>query len=187
MNGLIRRFNGRGWVGPALLASLVLNLFLVGLLAGPMFFHRPPHKEMRVYGPPSPFMGMLDRRTRSLPEDDRAAIRNIMVEQFPNIRPYFRKIGESRMALADALGGDPYDPEKVRAAFDDLDKAFGGMNKVLNESVIQGFSKLPADQRARIAQAMKEKVARRKENRRDHEKEQDRREEDAPGASSAQE
>jgi len=187
MKSLIHHFNGRSWVGPALLASLVVNLFLIGLVVGPMFFHHPPPKEMRAYGPPSHFMGMLDRRTRSMPDDDRAAIRNIMIEQFPNIRPYFREIGESRMALAEALGSDPYDPEKVRAAFDNLDRSSSGMNKVLNEAVIQGFSKLPADQRARIAQTMKEKVERRREKRRDRERQEKQDESDTPTSSSAHE
>lgn len=179
MNAVINRINGKSWVGPALLASLVLNLFLVGLLLGPMLFHRPPPKEARAFGMPSPFMGMLDRRSRSLPESDREAIREMMRAQFPNIRPYFPEIGEARIALADALASEPYDAEKIRAAFERLDKAFGGMSRALNESVIEGFSKLPADQRARIAQAMKEKAQRRKDHRLEREKEENRAEENA--------
>ena len=171
MNGFVDRMGARNWVAPALLGSLILNLFLIGLLVGPMLFDHSPRREGRGFGAPSPFMGMLGRDSKSLPKDDRDAIRAIMVEQFPNIRPYFPKIGEARLALADALASDPYDAEKVRAAFANLDNTVRGMTKAMNESLVTGFAKLPADQRARIAQAMREKIMRRNERREKRENE----------------
>jgi uncharacterized membrane protein len=168
MNKIVERWGGRSWLGPSLLVSLVLNLFLIGVLVGPMLFDRHPLRGARGYGPPSPFMSMLDRR--SLPKDDRDAIRAIMVEQFPNIRPFFPKIGEARMALADALGSESYDAAQVRAAFANLDASFGGMTRMINESIVVGFEKLPADQRARIAQSMREKAQSRAAHGRDKDK-----------------
>lgn len=144
----------RKWIGPALLVSLVINLFLIGTVAAGFFFrHYGPAEDFgRV--PPS-FFRMLHRGVDGLPADDRAAMRRIMVREFPVIRPYFLKIESARKELAAAIGAEPYDPAGVKAAFARVDAAQAEMIAATRAAMVEGFGKLGPAQRARIAEMMR--------------------------------
>lgn len=150
----------RRWLGPALLVSLVINLFLLGLIATAIVSHRD-EKRMEFRGPPQPFFGMMRRGAADLPPDDRAAIRDIMVQQFPIIRPYFARIDMARKDLAATIGTTPYDPQKVAEAFAKIDTAQSEMVKATREAMIRGFGKMTDEQRARLADAMRKQAERR--------------------------
>jgi uncharacterized membrane protein len=150
----------RRWLGPALLISVVINLFLVGLMVTAMLVHRPAkHGEFR--SPPPSFFGMMKRGAAELPPADRAAMRDIMVQQFPIIRPYFAKIDAARRELADVIATSPYDPVKVGAAFAKIDAAQAEMVRATREAMIQGFGKMDEKQRIRLADAMRKQADRR--------------------------
>lgn len=156
----------RRWLGPALLISLAVNVFLVGLIVTTMIVHRPgEHADLR--SPPHSFFGMMKRGAADLPPGDRAAMRNIMVKQFPIIRPYFTKIDLARRDLAGAIAANPYDPEKVGAAFAKLDAVQAEMVRATRDAMIQGFGKMNDEQRARLADAMRKQTDRRLNKSRD--------------------
>ncbi|MCE9650532.1 MAG: periplasmic heavy metal sensor [Parvibaculum sp.] len=150
----------RRWIGPALLISLIINLFLVGMIATAMISHRGgPRGEFR--SPPQPFFGMMRRGAADLPAGDRAAMRDIMMQQFPIIKPYFVKIDTARRNLADVIAATPYDPAKVAAAFARIDSAQAEMVKATREAMIQGFGKMSDEQRIRLADAMRKQADKR--------------------------
>jgi uncharacterized membrane protein len=150
----------RRWIGPALLISLIINLFLVGMIATAMIAHRGgPRGEFR--SPPQPFFGMMRRGAAALPAGDRAAMRDIMMQQFPIIKPYFVKIDTARRNLADVIAATPYDPAKVAAAFATIDSAQAEMVKATRNAMIQGFGKMSDEQRIRLADAMRKQADRR--------------------------
>ncbi len=156
----------RRWLGPALLISMVLNVFLIGMIATAMIVHRPgKHADFR--SPPPSFFGMMKRGAADLPPGDRAAMRDIMVQQFPIIRPYFTKIDLARRDLADVIAANPYDSEKVGAAFAKVDAVQAEMVRATRNAMIQGFGKMSNDQRARLADAMRKQADRRLKNPRD--------------------
>lgn len=149
----------RRWIGPALLVSLIVNAFLLGLIAAATLTHRPwHHAEFRA--PPLPFLGMMRRGTADLPPNERAFMRDIMVQQFPIIRPYYVKIDQARKELADVIAATPYDPAKVGEAFAKVDVAQSEMVKATREGLIEGFGKMSTEQRARLAATMRKQAER---------------------------
>jgi uncharacterized membrane protein len=151
----------RRWVGPALLVSLVVNLFLVGTIATALIFGPPPPPGAEPGHAPAPFFKMLHKGADGLPPGDRAAIRKIMVEQFPLIKPHIIAIETARRELADAVGAPTYDPAKVAAAFAKVDLAQAELSQAARDAMVQGFSRLTSEQRARVAETMRRRAERR--------------------------
>lgn len=144
----------RRWLGPAFLASLAVNIFLLGLISVPLFFRPPPGSGFglppRGAGP-----GMFHQSFKDLPEADRRAIRTTMLGHFPEIRPHLLAMREAKAELADAVAADPYDEAAVRAAFDKMDRAMKQMGEVGRDAMMAGFEKLSPEQRKRVAEAMR--------------------------------
>lgn len=146
----------RRWLGPAFLASVALNLFLLGLLSVPLFMGPPHEFAMRVPGPGGG-PGMFHSSFKDLPEEDRDAIRSTMLGHFSEIRPHLRAMQEARLGLADALEAEPYDESAVRAAFDAMDESMREVGAVGRDAMMAGFAKLSVEQRHRVAEAMRER------------------------------
>lgn len=156
----------RRWLGPALLISLAVNFVLIGMILTAMIVHRP-QKHVDFRSPPPSFFGMMKRGAADLPPGDRAAMRDIMVQQFPIIRPYFTKIELARRDLANVIAADPYDPEKVGAAFAKIDTVQAEMVRATRDAMIRGFGKMSNEQRTRLADAMRKQADRRLNKSRD--------------------
>lgn len=151
----------RRWLGPALLVSLIINLFLLGMIATALIFGpRPPHGEQFGEVPP-PFLRALHKDVSELPSDDRAALRTLMIQQFPAIQPYIVKMETARKELAVAIGKTPYNAADVSAAFQKVDDAQTEMIHATRGAMIEGFGKLNPEQRQRLSQAMYRQAERR--------------------------
>jgi len=157
----------RPWLGPALLASVALNLFLLALIAVP-FVIGPPDGAGRGH-----HLGMpgMYHSLKELPREDRQAIRDTMRGHFPAIRPHLRDMGAARAVLAEALAADPYDETAARAAFDSMDAAMREMTAIGRDAMLAGFAKLTPEQRQRVAQAMRDEGSRYKMRLRDRREE----------------
>ncbi|HMM13926.1 MAG TPA: periplasmic heavy metal sensor [Parvibaculum sp.] len=151
----------RRWTGPALLASLVVNLFLIGLIGASLFFLPRSPAKGELSAVPSSFFRTLHKDMRELSAADKAALREVMRSRFPAIRPDFVRIETARKELAEALASNPFDAEKVGAAFDRVDAAQSDMMHATRDALIQGFASLEPAQRARIAEAMRAQAERR--------------------------
>ncbi|MFA7638111.1 MAG: periplasmic heavy metal sensor [Parvibaculum sp.] len=143
----------RRWLGPAFLASLALNLFLVALIAVPVI-KGPPDR----YGPPPKGYGpaVMHGALKELPEEDRLVIRRAMRERFRDVAPHIRETREAHDKLINAIAAEPYDEAAVRAAFDDISEATLAMSVLGREAMLDGFAKLTPEQRQRVAEAMRE-------------------------------
>ncbi|MEP2830258.1 periplasmic heavy metal sensor [Parvibaculum sp.] len=144
----------RRWLGPAFLASLTLNIFLVGLISVPLFFRAGPDMD---FGPPpgGAGPGMFHQSLRDLPEEDRRAIRKVMLGHFPQIRPHLVEMRKAKMELAAAVAADPYDEDAVRDAFDKMELAMKEMGEIGRDAMMTGFAKLTPEQRQRVGEAMR--------------------------------
>jgi Spy/CpxP family protein refolding chaperone len=163
----------RRWLGPAFLMSLVVNLFLVGLIVSSFVAHRP---SMHPGGGPFMFSGIrgdLD----DMSKEDRAFMRKIMVRQFKTIRPQIEEMNEARKALAEVVGETPYDPAKVSAAFDRMDQAQAAMARNMRAAMIKGFSEMSDEQRQRMSKAMAKGA---EHHRRHKDKDKDKDDDDRP-------
>lgn len=163
----------RRWLGPAFLVSLVVNLFLVGLIVSAICLR--PEPRLRGGGP-LPFI--LSGERAELNQQDRTALRQIMRGQFKTVLPYLKEMDKSRADLAKVIGETPYDPVRVGEAFARVEQAQAQIAAITRETMIEGFGKMSDTQRQRLAKAMEEnaehKWDRRKERHRERDDDDDR-------------
>lgn len=102
------------WMGVALVASLALNLLIVGALAAAALRHRfspPPHARIQAT--------VLDF-TRTLPDERRRALFEATNAERVSIRPFRAEIRRARAESRAALQADPFDAERFKIAQDHL-------------------------------------------------------------------
>ena len=144
----------RRWLGPAFLASVAINVFLIALISVSVF-SRP---QDRGFGPPPEGHGamLMHGAFKALPEEDRLVFRRTMRENFRKILPHMHETQEARDALIDAISAEPYDEGAVRDAFDDMSKAAAVMSDMGRDAMLDAFATLSPEQRQRVAEAMRE-------------------------------
>jgi uncharacterized membrane protein len=133
----------------ALIASLALNLLVLGTVAGAMYtFHRHPPPRMG-YGPHQDFglMGL----TRTLPEERRKEMRKKLREDREKLRPLVEELRALRRDAATKLAADPFDSAALKAAFD----VAGEKDRAVREAAITAFlahaEQLTPEERRRLA------------------------------------
>ena len=166
--GMPRTVGQRRWLGPAFLASLVINLFLVGLIASAIWMHREPP---RSHGGVMPFFLGGDRS--DLSKEDRSAMRQMMRGQFKTVLPYLMEMDKSRADLAKVIGETPYDPIKVGEAFARVEQAQIEIGQTMREAMIKGFGEMSDAQRQRLAKVMEENAEHRWDRRKERHRERD--------------
>lgn len=96
----------------ALIASLALNLLILGAVAGTMYtFHkhgRPPPGGREDFG----LMGL----SRDFPGDRKKAFRKELRADREKLRPLLDEANTARREAADALAAEPFDRAKLEAA-----------------------------------------------------------------------
>ena len=102
----------RSWVMPLLAVSLVVNMLIVGIIAG-FFFANGGGKGDRIDGPTRSLVGTPFIREIE-PEDRRALALEIRRDD-ARLRENRTALRTRFEALLDALNADPFDPEAVRA------------------------------------------------------------------------
>ena len=141
----------RKWLGPALLASLVINLFLVAAITAGLV--RNMDRGGRSHA--SPLVLPHHIVARELSGEERDKLKATMRENRAELRPLFRDMRQTRQALSVAIAADPYDPEAARAAFA---KLRAGMDAIATQSqdiLVQAFADLTPESREKIAQAIR--------------------------------
>lgn len=126
-----------------LLASLAVNLVLVGLLAGSML-NRIPHD-----GPPPREGGRLERPEVS--PQVRRAVREALRSARTASGEANQKNEDARSALYDVLTADVFDPADARAAFEVMRDAETAFRLATQESLIEAMSGMSTAERASIA------------------------------------
>lgn len=103
----------------ALIASLAVNLLVVGAVASAMIFgpHGPRHR-----GAPGDEYGLMGF-TRALSSDRRGPIRKAIKEQRETFKPLREAVDEARRQAADVLVAEPFSKDKLKQAFDKINEA----------------------------------------------------------------
>ena len=133
-----------------LIGSVILNSLLFGLLIG---------GGLRAQGstPPPPDRGeraLVRGLERSLPENERAAVRDAMREAYRATRGERRTLRQARRSLREALAADPYDKSSVEQAFQALRQAEAASTQGLHEELARQFERLSPEQRAALSRSM---------------------------------
>lgn len=145
----------RRWLGPAFLASAALNIFLIAVIASPLVFHWRPGAAPDGFRDGAPRHGIFGA-LRELPPQDRKMLRQSMRESFREMRPFLRKAGSGRKALADAIAAEPFDGGKVRAAMAEIDAPMDKVREIGQTSFINTLEKMTPEQRKHVAKKIGE-------------------------------
>lgn len=102
--------SGSRWMRAALIASLALNLGIIGMVAGAMFkTGGPRHAESMVKD-----VG-FGAFTEALSKEDRASLRRAFLSDAPEFRDGRRDMRADFSDLLDKLRAEPFDAEELRA------------------------------------------------------------------------
>jgi uncharacterized membrane protein len=136
-----------------LFLSVALNLLVLGSVAGALGAGVRLQREAsesvvaRMPGP----RGFV----RALPPDLRRTMRRELAESWTQSRELRRAANEARREAFTAAAQEPYDAERVRAAFARLREADQAAIAVFHDRVIDAFARLTPEQRAQALQALR--------------------------------
>lgn len=135
-----------------LIASLLVNALLIGLLIGGGLGQR------KGGGPPSSMPGdeqaLIRGIDRALPEDERQMVREAFRQGFADSRQERLRVQAARANLGRLMSADPYDEAAVRAAFGELRAADAVMKARLQDVLTEQFGALSAEQRQTIIESL---------------------------------
>jgi uncharacterized membrane protein len=132
---------GASWnVRGALIASLMLNLLLLGVFAGTVWATRT--EEYAGKGR----LGLLEF-IETLPADRRDAIRGFIDTQRPRLRPLRQEVQAERTQAAGVLDADPLDKDKLATAMQRLSEAEHAFHSAINGVFIEAAARMTTEER----------------------------------------
>lgn len=135
------------WLTITLVASLGLNLALVGFIAG-----KASHSGMASLAP-DPFLGAF-RMLRELPEARRDALRPVLREHFKEIRPDLKRLRDAHQDVGSALAAEPYAPEPLAAALARFRMALLAGQEHSHRALVQIAEQMTPGERRQLLEVM---------------------------------
>jgi uncharacterized membrane protein len=148
--------NTKRYLTIALVVSVILNLVLVGVLAG-----RASNVEVGM-GRIDPAMGMR-RLSSDLPDDRIEELRPLFRAYFMALRPRFRDIREAQAALRDAMLSDPLDREGMKAALVEINSTVFNAQSEAHDALITLTEALTLEERGKLVSLLQRRPPRRGE------------------------
>jgi uncharacterized membrane protein len=102
------------WIWALLIASLALNLLVIGIICGSLW----AIKRGGLWDAPL-FLERTHRFMTRLPADRRKEIRRIFAEYKPQLTPAWREVRQARVNVGRLIDGD-YTPEELEEALGEL-------------------------------------------------------------------
>ena len=140
----------RGWTRLLLVASLVLNLFLVGLLAGGRLAHGPIGGFNPAAGP-----GFVPHLVRSLPP----AARDLAQERFADRRTEIRRqvveLRRQHRAIYRALTAERFDRAALEAALAEMRGQVADLQASIHRAMVEVADQLDAEDRRQMAETLR--------------------------------
>ena len=145
-----------GWgVRGALIASLMLNLLMLGVFAGTVWATRSEQETGKGR------LGLLEF-IETLPADRRDAIRSFIDAERPRLRPLRQEVHQARTHAASVLDADPLDKDKLAAAMQRLSELEHAFHSAINGIFIEAAARMTAEERRTYQAWWLERWARRK-------------------------
>jgi len=153
------------WLAAALVLSLAVNTFFVGLVVGGK---ATSDRWAERLGVEMPFGGPgghhrppvdLDPRsfTRMLPESAREDARVVLEARREEVRELFRSAGEARASTFEAMRAEPFDPEALTEALSASRAADEAASAALHSMMVEIVSQMNAEDRAQIGADLHER------------------------------
>jgi Spy/CpxP family protein refolding chaperone len=143
----------RRFLAIALFVSLVLNLFLGGLMVG-----RALHAEVWPFRNPyarefGPFAGRaLQHLVHSLDDQDRKTVIDTMRAHGPELAQLAKAMHDQREAIERLIRAPTFDRKAAEAAFSEMRKRGDEMQTAMGAALLDAIEKLPPQARERLAQ-----------------------------------
>jgi len=145
----------RSRLGVVLLISLIVNLFLIGIIATAMWKHGHDMDRRGGHGGPMGFLfGDISGAKSDMTPEDRQALKQMMMGHFKAIRPQLDNVDTARKALGRAIAETPYNSEKVDAAFRAIEGAQLAVGADMRAVMVRGFGAMSDAQRQRLGKIM---------------------------------
>ena len=142
------------WLVAALVVSLLVNLVLVGFMAGRFSAGQRPHFD--------PMMG-IRAPTRFLAEERREELKPV-IRQFREALPSLRHLRGTQRVLYDAITADPFEREPLEEALASFRSNLLAGQQTGHAAFVNLVEALTPEERARMLKSMR---ARKRERRRD--------------------
>lgn len=142
----------RPWITILLIASLGLNVFLGGLLAGHWF----AGPQAVVFGQPrspgaSPSRMITDRMAAALPAEDRPRFEAVMAKHRPTVAEAAARFHEAREKVRDVLAKEPFDRAALDQAFAEQREGNAALQIAIQSSISEAAASLTPEARQRLA------------------------------------
>lgn len=148
--------NSKKWLY-SLLASMGLNLFLLGVLTvhlmrpgKPHPVHDGPAGRAALEDAEGPMMLRRMVRTLGGPQDPR--VRELWQERRPELQRFRQEREQARQAVRAALAREPFEPEALSRALSVLNETNCSAQRRASTAVVELADKLSPEQRASIAE-----------------------------------
>ncbi|MEM0984617.1 MAG: periplasmic heavy metal sensor [Pseudomonadota bacterium] len=143
------------WRGALLTGSLMANTLFVGLFLG-QWVSGPtgsPEPRGRERGPP-PQARIAEQLIRAAPAERRTEIRQAFRNAIGEVRPQFAARHEARAELRAAMVADPFDPERLEAAFAALRERQAALDTAIQTALVEQLGSLSVEDRQAIAEGL---------------------------------
>lgn len=137
------------WLGIALLVSLAINFFIVGVIATRIIKIR----DFRRPNPPPVVDSLADanRLLRGFPKERRADLRQVVRDKRRALRSHRDALDLARNTLADAVAADPLDVPRIDAALKAIQHIRSDMREAGRSVTIDLISAMTPDERKELA------------------------------------
>lgn len=137
------------WMVVTLIVSLVVNVFLLGIIGGSIW-HWTHDRGMGFRG------GWRARVAQSLPEAQRQALHQAIRDTVHQQLPALRQARAARAEAARLFVQPQFDANGINARLDQARASDMALRTSLEHRMIQFAATLPQDQRKKMAEALKE-------------------------------
>ena len=144
------------WLAVGLFVSVLLNLFLAGVVTGRLA-STGPAAEMLAAAPPSSAGGkVLLERFRALPLADRWRFGAAMAAHRDTMRPAAAALVRARLHVLTVLAAPTYDPQAMEDALAKVRQATTAAQVALHDALIQAIATLSPAARARLGSPLRD-------------------------------
>jgi uncharacterized membrane protein len=134
------------------MGSIALNLFLIGLVVGPLLGQGPAPERQPPGFPPMHGPGFIfDRMARDLPTGDAQKLRSIFDEERQNLGLQHKAMRQTMKNIADLMKEEKPDIVALRAALDEIRGLGQGFHAGMARALERIVTELPAESRRKIA------------------------------------
>lgn len=134
-----------GLLAAAFGASVLINVFLIGIVAGWVFAGRGELHLGRMGGPL-----VVRQRVSALPPGERQAFRQAMRRHHAEMAAARAEHRRLRQLTESDIAAPTFDRAKVAADFTGLRKALAALHQTLDDALIDGLQALSQSSRARL-------------------------------------